>query len=143
MADSESQTIYLHYGCACTGHALQTSIALISGDEGKQRRQHLRQLIRMFSNGLNLRDWNLLPSQTAIQPVVIGDNAAMLQAAENLRKQGYWVGAIRPPTVPAGTARLRVTLTAAHQVSDVHMLVQAMNRMNQMAYIAQCFAEVA
>jgi len=135
--------IYTTAAAPALAHALQTSIALISGDEGKQRRQHLRQLIRMFSNGLNLRDWNLLPSQTAIQPVVIGDNAAMLQAAENLRKQGYWVGAIRPPTVPAGTARLRVTLTAAHQVSDVHMLVQAMNRMNQMAYIAQCFAEVA
>lgn len=135
--------IYTTAAAPALAHALLTSIDLISGEEGQQRRSHLRSLIRLFSNGLELRDWQLMPSETAVQPVLIGDNAATMNAAADLLKQGYWVGAIRPPTVPPGTARLRVTLSAAHQTNDVHMLVQSINRMNQMAYIAQCFAGVA
>jgi len=135
--------IYTTAAAPALAHALLTSIDIISGTEGQERRVHLNKLIKMFSHGLNLQLWQLMPSVTAVQPVVIGENAAMLNIAGNLLEQGYWVGAIRPPTVPLGTARLRVTLSAAHSEVQVHQLAQAINRLDQMSYVAQCFAEVA
>ncbi|MFZ6689709.1 8-amino-7-oxononanoate synthase [Undibacterium sp. SXout11W] len=135
--------IYTTAAAPALAHALLTSVDIISGAEGNERRAHLNKLIAMFSHGLNLQLWQLMPSITAVQPVVIGDNAAMLNIAGNLMDQGYWVGAIRPPTVPVGTARLRVTLSAAHTELQVHQLAQAVNRLDQMSYVAQCFAEVA
>jgi 8-amino-7-oxononanoate synthase len=59
---------------------------------------HLNKLIQMFRHGQDLKVWQGMPSDTAIQPVVIGKNDAMLAVAGNLLDQGYWVGAIRPPT---------------------------------------------
>ncbi|MFZ6693106.1 8-amino-7-oxononanoate synthase [Undibacterium sp. SXout20W] len=135
--------IYTTAAAPALAHALLTSLDIISGAEGNERRAHLNKLIQMFSLGLNLQQWKLMPSLTAVQPVVIGDNAAMLTIAGNLLEQGYWVGAIRPPTVPVGTARLRVTLSAAHTELQVYQLAQAINRLDQMSYVAQCFAEVA
>ncbi|MFZ3160195.1 MAG: aminotransferase class I/II-fold pyridoxal phosphate-dependent enzyme, partial [Rhodoferax sp.] len=70
--------------------------------------------------------WTLTPSQTAIQPLLIGDNSAALDAMARLRAQGLWVPAIRPPTVPQGTARLRIALSAAHQADDVDQLLCAL-----------------
>lgn len=70
--------------------------------------------------------WRLLPSRTPIQPIVIGDNAATLKLAAALQDRGLWVPAIRPPTVPAGTARLRVTLSAAHTAGQVDRLIDAL-----------------
>jgi 8-amino-7-oxononanoate synthase len=67
-----------------------------------------------------------LPSSTPIQPLVVGDNRAVLALAEALREQGIWVPAIRPPTVPEGSARLRVSLSAAHREEDVQRLVAAL-----------------
>jgi 8-amino-7-oxononanoate synthase len=67
-----------------------------------------------------------MPSHIAIQPLVIGDNAAALTVMAALREQGIWVPAIRPPTVPAGTARLRIALSAAHQAEDVDALLSAL-----------------
>lgn len=135
--------IYTTAAAPALAHALLTSIDIISGEEGQQRRTHLNKLIHQFSEGLNLQMWQLMPSITAIQPVVIGANAAMLSIAGNLLDQGYWVGAIRPPTVPQGSARLRVTLSAAHSEVQVQQLIQAINCLDQMSYVAQCFAEVA
>jgi len=135
--------IYTTAAAPALAHALLTSIDIIGGDEGRERRAHLNKLIKMFKHGLNLQMWELMPSITAVQPVVIGDNAMMLNIAGNLLDQSYWVGAIRPPTVAPGTARLRVTLSAAHSEVQVHQLTQAINRLDQMSYVAQCFAEVA
>jgi 8-amino-7-oxononanoate synthase len=67
-----------------------------------------------------------MPSSTAIQPLLIGDNAAALAVMASLREQGLWVPAIRPPTVPAGTARLRIALSAAHQPDDVNALLKGL-----------------
>jgi 8-amino-7-oxononanoate synthase len=75
---------------------------------------------------LNLKRWRLLPSETAIQPVIIADNAATIATGKALMAQGFWVGAIRPPTVPAGTARLRITLSAAHSTEQVDQLAAAL-----------------
>jgi 8-amino-7-oxononanoate synthase len=68
----------------------------------------------------------LLPSPTAIQPLVVGENAETLALAEALQRSGIWVPAIRPPTVPAGTARLRISLSAAHSEEDVIRLADAL-----------------
>lgn len=67
--------------------------------------------------------WHCLPSATAIQPLIIGSNEEALRVAAALRARGLWVPAIRPPTVPAGTARLRVTLSAAHTHEQVQHLI--------------------
>ena len=68
----------------------------------------------------------LPPSVTPIQPVVMGDEAAAVAASEALRSQGLWIPAIRPPTVPAGTSRLRITFSAAHDDADVDRLLEAL-----------------
>ncbi len=68
---------------------------------------------------------NLPAAQSAIVPVVLGDPAAALEASASLERQGFLVTAIRPPTVPAGTARLRITFTAAHREADIARLAEA------------------
>ena len=70
--------------------------------------------------------WPLLPSPTAIQPLIIGDNAAAVERSQALWAQGLWVPAIRPPTVPKGTARLRISLSAAHTEADIDRLALAL-----------------
>ena len=113
-------------------HALLTSLDIIEGAEGNSRRQHLQSLIEIFTQTLQVNPWQLLASPTAIQPIVIGENAATLSASANLYAQGLWVGAIRPPTVAAGSARLRVTLSAAHTQDDVERLVWSLNNLDKL-----------
>ena len=111
-------------------HALLASLDIIAGSEGRERRSHLAGLVAQWHAGLRLTGWNALPSRTAIQPVVIGANDATMAAAAALYERGIWVGGIRPPTVPANSARLRVTLSAGHAVADVAQLVDAINEVN-------------
>lgn len=70
--------------------------------------------------------WQLGASNTPIQPLLVGESGAALHLAKRLRECGVWVSAIRPPTVPVGTARLRITLSAAHRVEDVERLLDAL-----------------
>ncbi len=114
--------IYTTASPPAVAHALLTSIDIIGSDEGRQRRTHLKHLIARLRERLMLKRWQLLPSETAIQPVIIADNAATIATGKALMAQGFWVGAIRPPTVPAGTARLRITLSAAHSETQVDQL---------------------
>ncbi|WP_338771761.1 8-amino-7-oxononanoate synthase [Massilia sp. METH4] len=111
-------------------HALLTSLDIIAGAEGRERRSHLAGLVAQWHDGLQLTGWRALPSQTAIQPVVIGANDATMAAAAALYQRGIWVGGIRPPTVPADSARLRVTLSAGHTAADVARLIDAVNEVN-------------
>ena len=67
-----------------------------------------------------------MDSQSAIQPLLLGEDARALQVMEMLKERGYWVSAIRPPTVPEGTARLRITLSAAHSAAQVEGLLNAL-----------------
>ena len=71
--------------------------------------------------------WHLLPSETAIQPLIIGDNVRALAVTDALMARGILVPAIRPPTVPDGTARLRISLSAAHTSQDVSILIEALH----------------
>ena len=105
-------------------HALLTSLDLI--EQGEERRRRLRQLIAQLRQGLNFRRWRLPESSTAIQPVIIGGNSEALQVGAALLAAGLWVPVIRPPTVPAGTARLRISLSAAHTPAQVERLVSAL-----------------
>ena len=119
--------IYTTAAPPALAHALLTSLGIIGGAEGAARRAHLAALVTQLRQGLRLRRWSNPASNTAIQPIIIGANDAALRAGAALYKQGLWVPAIRPPTVPAGTARLRVTLSAAHTENDVAQLVAALN----------------
>jgi 8-amino-7-oxononanoate synthase len=123
--------IYTTAAAPALAHALLASLDLIGGAEGNARRAHLRSLIAQLQNELTLKRWQLAPSDTAIQPVIIGRNDEAMQVAAALHEQGFWVPAIRPPTVPQDTARLRVTLSAAHTAEDVSQLADALNRLEQ------------
>lgn len=90
------------------------------------RRAHLQDLITRFRRGAAELGLALMASPTAIQPIIFGDAATTMAVSAALQTQGYWVGAIRPPTVPQGTARLRVTLSAAHTPEQVEGLLQAL-----------------
>jgi 8-amino-7-oxononanoate synthase len=105
-------------------HALLTSLELIAQEDW--RRAQLNALIALLHERLATQRWRLLPSLTPIQPLVIGDNRVALQVAEQLAARGLLVPAIRPPTVPAGGARLRISLSAAHQLDDVTRLCDAL-----------------
>lgn len=107
-------------------HTVSRSLDLISGDEGQERRAALQGNIQYFQAKLQMQRWSLLPSPTAIQPLLIGSNSAALAAAQSLDRAGLWVPAIRPPTVPAGTARLRIALSAAHTHHDIDQLCAAL-----------------
>jgi len=111
--------------------ALLASLDLVAA--GDARRRHLGELIALLRRELAPGHWRLLPSRTPIQPLVIGDNAEAVAVARALWDEGLWVPAIRPPTVPQGTARLRISLTAAHAADDVHRLAQALNRLEARA----------
>jgi len=90
------------------------------------RREHLAALIRQFRQGASQIGLQLMDSPTPIQPIVIGDSAQALKLSRMLRDRGLLVTAIRPPTVPAGSARLRVTLSAAHSEAQVQLLLNAL-----------------
>ncbi|OIQ84325.1 8-amino-7-oxononanoate synthase [mine drainage metagenome] len=105
---------------------VRAALPLIAADDW--RRERLRELIGRWRAGAGElpTGWRLADSDTPIQPLLIGDNAAALRAMAALWEQGLWVPAIRPPTVPAGTARLRLSLSAAHSADDVDRLLRAL-----------------
>ena len=107
--------------------ALLASLRLIAN--GDALRAHLQSLIAQLRSGLRGLPWTLMPSATAIQPLLVGDNQAVLNLSGGLRERGIWIAAIRPPTVPQGTARLRITLSAAHSVADVTRLIEALHEL--------------
>lgn len=90
------------------------------------RRQHLRNLISRFRRGAQELGLTLMDSPTPIQPLLVGDSGRAMRLSARLRERGLLVGAIRPPTVPAGTARLRITLTAAHDEAQVDRLLDGL-----------------
>ncbi len=92
------------------------------------RRERLQALVARLRSGIEALGMALMPSDTAIQPLLLGDAASALRLSEKLYRQGFFVPAIRPPTVPRNTARLRITVTAAHTEADIERLLQALER---------------
>jgi 8-amino-7-oxononanoate synthase len=111
-------------------HALLQSLELI--EAGDLRRTHLADLISRLQRALAGGRWRLLDSQTPIQPLVVGGSAEAVALSERLADRGLLVPAIRPPTVPRGTARLRISLSADHRVEDVERLADALCSMGSM-----------
>ena len=94
------------------------------------RREHLHDLIQQFRRGAAQLGLPLMPSDTAIQPLLIGSSEQTLAISQQLAQRGLLVTAIRPPTVPANTARLRITLSAAHSTADVELLLDALQQIH-------------
>lgn len=104
-------------------------------EQAQDKREHLQSLIKQFRNGAEQLGLQLMCSPTntsnvesAIQPVIIGEADEALTISNQLKEQGLMVTAIRPPTVPAGTSRLRVTLSAAHSAQQVNQLLDALDK---------------
>ncbi len=127
MVQRSRPYIYTTASAPALAHALLTSLRLISGDEGRRSRAYLQTLIQQLSTAPIPANWQRMVSTTAIQPLVIGSNAQVLQASADLKAQGIWISAIRAPTVPVNTARLRITLSASHTAQDVDRLVRALS----------------
>lgn len=105
--------------------AVSASLQVIASDQW--RRTHLLELIERLKSGLAGLPWPLMASATPIQPLLVGGNAEALRLADGLREQGILLPAIRPPTVPQGEARLRISLSAAHSLDDVERLTVALH----------------
>jgi 8-amino-7-oxononanoate synthase len=116
-------------------HALLTSLDLIEGEEGQNRRAHLHQLIEIWKNEMVFAQWEKGFSHTPIQPVILGSNASALLAAKLLDEASYWIPAIRPPTVPNGSARLRITFSANHSIDDLRQLIYQLNQIEQASMV--------
>lgn len=116
---------------AMLARALQTSLQLIEQESAlrEQLQARIAQLRAGLQPLLQGKGWRLVPSHTAVQALVVGGNDAALGLMEGLRRHGLWVPAIRPPTVPVGTARLRIALSALHTEADVNQLLAALREL--------------
>ncbi len=125
---AETARPYLYTTALPPAQAAATLAAIGIARREHWRREKLRQLAARFRERARTHGLELLPSDTAIQPVLCGEDARAIAMAQQLEQNGYWVAAIRPPTVPEGRARLRVTLSALHGIGDVDGLVDALAR---------------
>ncbi len=116
--------IYTTASPPAIAHGLLKSLELIND---AQHRHQLIKNIAHWKKHLKLKKWQLMPSTTAIQPIVIGSNANALQVTQKLDQKNIWVPAIRPPTVPEGTARLRITFSATHTTEQIDQLMKALH----------------
>ncbi|QHS11523.1 8-amino-7-oxononanoate synthase [Sinimarinibacterium sp. NLF-5-8] len=108
--------------------AARAALRIVRSDEGAARRARVAANIARFRAGCRAHGIDLMASTTPIQPLVVGREAPALAISKRLFEQGFWIAAIRPPTVPKGTARLRITLTAEHSDVQVDALVEALAR---------------
>ena len=103
-------------------HAIMKSIDLIL--DGKLQKKLVKN-IKYFKNRIKISKWNLLPSVTPIQPMIVKSSIEAINTEKNLKKLGFWVPAIRPPTVPINLPRLRISLSAAHSLKNINELIKA------------------
>ncbi|MCH6584682.1 MAG: 8-amino-7-oxononanoate synthase [Proteobacteria bacterium] len=110
-------------------YAVLKSLVLIEREEW--RRKKLVQLTERLKRELQSLRWKLLLSVTPIQPLIIGGNSEALQISNALRERGFLIPAIRPPTVPKGSARLRISLSASHSIEDVEQLAMVLRELEK------------
>ncbi|GHC03473.1 8-amino-7-oxononanoate synthase [Thermomonas carbonis] len=125
---AEAARPYLYTTALPPAQAAATRAAVRIAQAGDDLRECLRINIERLKTGAQARGLALLASDTPIQPLLVGRDADALAMSEALEAQGYWVAAIRPPTVPEGSARLRITLSAAHDARQVDGLLDALSR---------------
>ncbi len=106
--------------------AAASSASLRIVQEDNRRREKLNDLIRQFKQGVMQLGIELMSSNTAIQPIMLGNTESAVTISQKLQEKGILVSAIRPPTVPEGTARLRVTFSANHSEQDINRLLEAL-----------------
>lgn len=114
------------YSTSLSPMLVGATIASIKLTQQAWRREKLEQLINYFRTKAAQLGLEIMPSNSAIQPLIIGDSSRALAIAEQLRANGIWLTAIRPPTVAKGSARLRITLSTNHQFADIDTLVEAL-----------------
>lgn len=117
---------YIYTTASPPALAAATRKALQIVQSADDRRAHLNTLIERFRAGARDLGFQLMASQTPIQPIVVGDNQRALALSASLRARGLLVTAIRPPTVPVGSARLRITLSASHTHEDLDSLLNSL-----------------
>ena len=111
--------------------AAATLTSLKKSQQEHWRREKLAELVTRFRVGACELGYTLMDSQTPIQPILIGSDADAMALSAALREKGFLITAIRPPTVPEGEARLRVTLSAAHELADVDALLAALDEVGR------------
>jgi len=121
--------IYSTASSPALAFAVLRSISLMEGEKGKELRALLQQNIALWKKESTFTRWKRLESDTAIQPIMVGSNETALQLARALDQFGYWIPAIRPPTVPKGKARLRMTLSAAHTKEQIEGLCNVLSEL--------------
>ena len=104
------------------------TVAVSLARNADAERAHLQALIAHFRSGAAALGWTLLPSATPIQPMLVGDSGDAVALSQRLEAAGCYCPAVRPPTVPQGSARLRISLSAAHSITDVEALLRALGR---------------
>ena len=114
--------IYSTASSPALAFAVIQSLDLMKGPVGQEARFKLNNNIKHWQSVAQFKTWQLLESTTAIQPIIVGSNETVLQLAKDLDLAGYWIPAIRPPTVPVGMSRLRMTLSAAHTHAEISAL---------------------
>ncbi len=117
---------YIYTTSSSPALACATLASINIARHDSERREHLHRLIALFRHEAALLGLPLADSPTAIQPLLVGDSGRALAMSQRLREHGIWLTAIRPPTVPEGSARLRITLTAAHGTEQVEQLLEAL-----------------
>lgn len=123
----ETARPYLFSTAPAPAMATALSQALLCLQMQPEHHERLLENIQHFTKLANAAGLPVLPSQSAIQPLMVGSNERALWLAEHMLQKGFWLSAIRPPTVPAGKARLRITLTALHDRADITALVNVLH----------------
>ncbi|RZA00827.1 MAG: aminotransferase class I/II-fold pyridoxal phosphate-dependent enzyme, partial [Moraxellaceae bacterium] len=119
--------------------ATRVSLRLLQSENW--RREHLQQLIARFRMGAEALGLQLMNSFSPIQPIIIGDENKALEISQKLAERGFLIIAIRPPTVPAGSSRLRVTFSADHTIQQVDDLLNALSDILQSPSADGLFSE--
>ena len=123
----ETARSYLFSTAPAPAMAAALSHALMCLQTQPEHHARLQENIAHFTQLANAAGLPVLPSQSAIQPLMVGSNERALWLAEYMLQKGFWISAIRPPTVPIGRARLRITLTALHDTAQITALVNALH----------------
>lgn len=116
--------IYTTASAPILAEVTRQALAIVANDSSRQAQLHTN--IRTFRRLAQAAHLPLSESMTAIQPLLLGDNAKTMAVAQSVYEAGFWVGAIRPPTVPEGQARLRITLSSAHTTEQINQLIRAL-----------------